>query len=118
MADDRLETVAITYNQPETLVLRSMLHFYGIPNLAIGAAHAAVNPVLMVALGGIHVRVPHDAVDEARALLREVASRPQAVRPYLIDNRWLNAAVVIAFCALLGLPVPPTRTGSTFLLGE
>lgn len=118
MAGDAFETVAITYNQPETAVLRSMLHFYGIPTQAIGAAHAATSPQHMVALGGVRIRVPCDALTEARDLLREVAARPQAVRPYLIDNRWLNGLVVLVLYVLLVFPPPPTRTGSIFLLGD
>ncbi|WEJ99115.1 MAG: hypothetical protein P0Y59_19545 [Candidatus Sphingomonas phytovorans] len=117
MADDSFETVAIVYNQPETAVMLSMFAFYGIPAIPIGLAHSQIAPNLMVALGGVLIRVPDYAANEARELLAEVAERPQAVRPRLIDNAILNGVAVVLFC-MIGGPVPPTRTGSTFFLGK
>jgi hypothetical protein len=118
MAADSFETVAITYNQPETAVMLSMFAFYGIPAIPVGLGHAQIAPTMMVALGGIPIRVPSYAAAEARDLLAEVASRPQAVRPRLIDHPVTNGIVVILACFFLGFPVPPTRTGSTFFLGK
>ena len=115
MAQDSFETVAIVYSQPELAVMRSMFAFYGIPTFAVGQGHASVLPTWMVALGGVQVRVAADAAADARALLSEVAERPQAVRPYLIRNRWLNGVVVVLAWMFLFMPVPPTRTGSTYL---
>ena len=118
MADDSYETVAITYNQPETAVMLSMFAFYGIPAYPVGFEHARTMSTLMVALGGIQIRVHASAVDEARELLAEVAERPQAVRPKLIDEPVVNGFIVTLFCLFGGAPVPPTRTGSTFFLGN
>jgi hypothetical protein len=116
MVDDSFETVAITYSQPETAVMLSMFAFYGIPAYAAGFDHArAVWPVAL-ALGGIHIRVLPDSVGEARALLAEVAERPQATRPRLILNPVLR---IVAYALVLLLSVGvPTRTGSTFFLGR
>jgi hypothetical protein len=118
MADDSFETVAIVYNQPEAAVMLSMFAFYGIPANPIGLGHSQIAPTMMVALGGILIKVPGYAAAEARELLAEVAARPQAVRPRLIDNPFANGIVVVLACLLLGFPVPPTRTGSTFILGK
>jgi hypothetical protein len=116
-ADDSFETVAIVYNQPETVVMLSMFAFYGIPATAVGFRHTQIAPNLMVALGGVPIRVPGWAADEARELLAEVAERPQAVRPRLIDNAVMNGLIVVLFCFLTGT-IPPTRAGSTYFLGS
>ena len=117
MTDDSFKTVAIVYNHPETAVMLSMFAFYGIPATPVGLAHSQIAPNLMVALGGICIRVPGWAADEARELLSEVAERPQVVRPRLIDNALMNGLVVLLFCILTGT-TPPTRTGSPFFLGK
>ncbi|MGY4398717.1 hypothetical protein ACVWZA_003925 [Sphingomonas sp. UYAg733] len=116
MDDDSYRTVAITYNQPETAVMLSMFSFYDIPAYAVGQGHASAMPTWMVALGGIQIRVHSDALDEAFELLAEVAERPRAVRRRLIDDPVVNGILVVLFCVLLFMPVPPTRTGSTFFI--
>jgi hypothetical protein len=118
MSGDSFETVAITYSQPEATVILSMFAFYGIPAYPVGFAHARAMAPLTVALGGIQIRVHVAALAEARELLAEVAERPQAVRPRLIDNALINGIIVMMVCFLLGVPVPPTRTGSTYFLGR
>lgn len=114
---DSFETVAITYSHPETAVMLSMFAFYGIPAMPVGLYHSQIAPNLMVALGGILIRVPAWAADEARTLLAEVAERPQAVRPRLIDNAVMNGLILTLFCCLTGV-IPPTRAGSTFFLDD
>jgi len=70
MADDSYETVAITYGQPETVVMLSMFAWYGMPAYASGLGHAQVWP-FAVALGGMEVRVHPDSAADAHALLAE-----------------------------------------------
>lgn len=118
MADDGVEMVAIVYSLSEAAVLRGLFAQHDIVTVVIGAGHAAVDPQLVVALGGIMVCVQREVLDEARALLAEIAERPQAVRPRLIENVVLNAVAVILACVTGFAPIPPTRTGSTFLLGD
>jgi len=118
MADDSYETVAITYSQPETAVMLSIFAFYDIPAYALGSGHASVAPTWMVALGGLQIRVHAEALDDARALLAEIAERPQAVRPFIIPEPILNGVIAVLSCGLGLMPVPPTRTGSTFFLGD
>ena len=117
MTVDSFETVAITYSQPETAVMLSMFAFYGIPATPVGLGHVQIAPMMAVALGGILIRVPSSTAAEARQLLAEVADRPQAVRPLRIDNPVMNGIIVVLFSLLTGT-VPPTRTGSTFFLGD
>ncbi len=118
MAGDSYETVAITYSQPETAVMLSMFTFYDIPAYALGSGVASVIPTWMVALGGIQIRVHPESLDDARTLLTEIAQRPQAVRPWIIDEPILNGIISILACGLGLMPVPPTRTGSTYFLGD
>lgn len=115
MADDVFETVAITYSQPETTAMMAMFAFYGIPAYAAGFNHLRVMAPLGVALGGVQVRVLAAAADEARELLREVATRPAVIRPRLFEPAIFNAAIVIVAC-FLGVPIPPTRAPATFLI--
>jgi hypothetical protein len=115
MADDSYETVAVTYSQPETAVMLSMFAWYGIPAYALGSEHARIAPYLTVGLGGMPIRVHPDALEDARELLAEVAARPQAVRPRIIDN---PATRLMAYAIAFFFSIPlPTRTGSTYFLG-
>ena len=138
MDEDAFETVAITWSQPEAAVMVSMFAFYDIPAVAIGQRHASVEPTLLTGLQGIAVRVPHAAVEEALALLADVAERPAAVRPYAGGTRWVYGtlvalmllAPVVAILAgseelavLAGMPLmllfavaPPPRVASTLML--
>lgn len=118
MADDAFETVAIVYGQPEAVVLLALFAQHDIATEVVGAGHISVNPIWAVALGGIIVRVRSEALDDARALLAEIARQPQAVRRRLIDNPVLNGLMVVLACFIGIAPVPPTRVGSTFLLGN
>ena len=114
MEDIAFETVAITYSQPETVVMLSMFTFYGIPAYAVGFGHAQVQWPLALALGGIAVRVDPSAASEARALLAEVAGRPAAIRPFLHGPGWVGrlTTVLLFLCGY----TPPTRTASVLLL--
>jgi hypothetical protein len=115
MAGDAFESVAIIYSQPETVVMLATFERYGIPTYAAGFNHARAKWSLLVALGGIAIRVHPAALAKAQILLAEVAERPAAVRPRL----QLNQALQILFGVLgmlLAVP-PPTRVTSTFFLG-
>jgi len=116
MANDTFETVAITYSQPETLVMLAMFEQYGIPAYALGFSHARAVWPLMLALGGIIIRIHPDALDAARALLAEVAERPAARRPRSFAN-WVPYVLLAILGTGLGVP-PTTRTASTFILGD
>lgn len=117
MAGDAFETVAIVYSQPEARILLALLAQHDIATEVVGAGHVSVNPIWTVALGGIIVRVRTEALDDARALLAEIARQPQAVRRRMIDNPVLNGLLVVLACFMGIAPIPPTRVGSTFLLG-
>lgn len=116
--DDRFETVAITWSQPEAAVMLSMFEAYEIPALPVGQQVMRLWPTSGVALQGIHIRVHNEWRDEALELLAEVAQRPAAIRPFPTENRWAYGIVITILCAIGLVPVPPTRTPSTFFLGS
>ena len=117
MADEAFETVAIVYSQPEARVLLALFAQHDIATEVVGAGHISVNPVWAVALGGIIIRVRNEALEDARTLLGEIAQQPQAMRRRMIDNPVLNGLMVVCACFMGIAPIPPTRVGSTFLLG-
>ena len=103
--DDRFETVAITWSQPEAAVMLSMFEFYGIPAFAVGGRHVSAYGPMVTALQGIQIRVVAAASDEALDLLAEVAEQPAAVRPYAFASPNLyRLTVVLAFAAALLTP--------------
>jgi hypothetical protein len=114
--DDCFRTIAITWSQSEAAVMLSMFAFYEVPALAVGQHVTRTLPNLAVAFQGIQIRVHHDWWAEACDLLADVATRPAAIRPRLIDNRWANGCATVLLCLLGLMPPPPTRTASTFLL--
>ena len=104
--DDRFETVAITWSQPEAAVMLSMFDFYGIPAFAVGRRHVTAFAPMLCALQGIQVRVAAEAADEALDLLAEVAERPAVVRPYAFGLPGLYRLIVLlALAAAAAMPV-------------
>jgi hypothetical protein len=104
--DDRFETVAITWSQPEAAVMLSMFDFYGIPAFAVGGRHVSAYGPLVTALQGIQIRVAAAAAGDALDLLAEVAKQPAAVRPYAFASPGLyRLAVVLALAAALLTPM-------------
>jgi hypothetical protein len=71
---------------------------------------------MLLALGGIIVRVHPAAADEARALLAEVAQRPAAIRPRLVINPVLH--IMFGMLGMLLAAPPPTRATATYFLGN
>ena len=101
--DDRFETVAITWSQPEAAVMLSMFDFYGIPAFAVGRRHVSVQGPALTALQGIQIRVALGFMDEALDLLAEVAERPAAVRPYAFGLPGLYRTLVFLALAMAAM---------------
>ncbi len=116
MVDDAFETVAIVYSQPETAVMLAMFAQYDIPAYALGFDHARTAWPIVLALGGIIIRVHHTVANDARELLAEVAQRPAAIRPRLILNPVLH--ILFGVLGMLLAAPPPTRATATYFLGN
>jgi hypothetical protein len=101
--DDRFETVAITWSQPEAAVMLSMFDFYGIPAFAVGSRHVSAQGPILTALQGIQIRVAVGFMDEALDMLADVAERPAAVRPYAFGMPGLYRVIVFLTLAVAAM---------------
>lgn len=73
-----LETVSVTYGLLRAQVLKAKLELAGIPVLL---DYESVGPVIGITvdgLGEVHVLVPADCAEQARALLAREMNEPQA----------------------------------------
>ena len=111
---DRFETVAIAYSQPEIAVLRSCLEGQGIWTVSMSQGHASVEIGLMLALGGVQIRVHSDDAEEARAILAGIGQAPYRGRIYT-DNRLIDLALTVMILVAFAVP-PPARLPAVFLL--
>lgn len=71
-ASDGLATVHVCYSRPQAEVFTCMLKAYGIPAFINGGETAAVAGHLIVALGGLEIRVPSRFEADALSLLAQV----------------------------------------------
>jgi hypothetical protein len=110
-APDRLAIIAIVYSMPEAAVLVATLAAYGIFALPRHFGHVSVQPVWMIALGGIWIAVPCNRAEDALALLAEIDTgwRPPP-RPFA-DDAWLSALLSIVMTFFLGVPPMPRIRG-------
>lgn len=100
--------VAIGHGLPETAVTVSFLRAYGVHAVARTWYHATVAPHLMVALGGIEIRVPPDQRAAAASLLADIdGTNEHLSRPYA-RRAGLNAVLAIALYLVTSVP-PPAR---------
>ena len=110
-ASDGFETVAWVYNPSDLALLQSRFIGSGIFVQRISMGHAAADPGLTTALGGIELRVRADDAVRALALLGELEPRPYRVR---MDIGLLLVFLVMAW---FGIGAPP-RQVPTFVTGE
>lgn len=91
----------------------SMFEFYGIPAYAVGARHAGTMWPMVVALGGVEIRVASAMAQEARELLAPVMAMPPVVRPPVVEG-WFARLIANTLGWILGAP-PPPRVATDFL---
>lgn len=75
-APDRFETVAWVYDPSDLALLLSLFESEDIFVLPIGRLHAAADPPLTTALGGVALRVHADDADDARLVLASLPPIP------------------------------------------
>jgi len=109
MHDGAVRIVAVSYSAPETAVLISMLRAYGIAASGL-SAHAAVDPPMMLALGGNRILVQTHDYDVARALIDDCAPHDSLARP-LAERFWVNVALTLLLALCIGF-IPPPRPAS------
>jgi len=69
MSDDRLVTVARYDTTGDAQVARTQLEDAGIPCMLANETQSGLVPMYDATQGGVHVKVPADRGDEARAVL-------------------------------------------------
>lgn len=114
-APDRFETVAYVYSPSDLAILLSLFEHADIHVFGVGRYHAAVDPALVTALGGVELRVHHEDGDDARALLAKLDPVPH--RAPLLFGFWPIDLLFFVVVGILGMP-PPPRQIPTFVLGE
>ncbi|HYD13292.1 MAG TPA: hypothetical protein VEC11_10640 [Allosphingosinicella sp.] len=110
-ASDRFETVAFVYNPSDLALLLSRFGHANIHVQPISLGHAAADPTIVTALGGVALRVHAEEAAEARALLGELERIPYR------EPLFVGFLLVFLVLALFGIGSPP-RQIPTFLTGE
>jgi hypothetical protein len=109
-AEDRFETIAWVYSPSDLALLLSRFEHEGIHVLPIGRLHAAVDPWLVTALGGIKLRVHTEDLSDARALLAELDAAPYRAR--LLFGVWQLDLLFFLVVGFFGMPPPPRQIPS------
>src|SRR4051812_10934909 len=111
VAPDSLTIIAIVYSLPEAAVLVATLAAYGIFALPRHRGHISVQPVWMIALGGIWIAVPGAQEEDALALLAEIDAGWRPPRRSFADNAWLSGLLSIVMTLFLMVPPMPRLRG-------
>ena len=114
-APDRFETVAYVYSPSDLAILLSLFEHADIYVFGVGRGHAAVDPAIATALGGVQLRVHEEDLDDARAMLAELD--PVPYRAPLLTGIFPLDLLFFLVVGLLGM-APPPRQIPTFVLGE
>lgn len=95
-AADGLATVHICYSRSEAEVFSCMLRAYGVPAFINGGETAAVAGHLIVALGGLEIRVPTIFEAEALGLLALVEKDTCFPQSSAFNERpWINSLTLL-----------------------
>jgi hypothetical protein len=107
VSSDRFVTVAWVYDAGELALLLSLFEWEEIPVVPIGYYHATIRWDLMVALGGIRLRVCEADVPGALALLASLERTPQKNVRFFFRDRLADILLILLLFFLGGLTAPP-----------
>jgi hypothetical protein len=116
----RLVPLRTSYSIAEAVCLRAMLAAYGIPSTATAFHHIRNDWFLVVAAGGIDIRVfQHDA-EAARALILPVEDYVDDLEsePRAILRAPFRFLLAVFFLYVFGAPIPLWITKRRFLSEE
>jgi hypothetical protein len=108
VASDRFATVAYVYSPSDLALLLSLFESEGIFVMTIGRGHAAVDPMVVTALGGIELRVHHGDAGEARALLASLEPVPYRARLFT-GSVPVDLLFLILMLIAFGMAPPPRQ---------
>jgi hypothetical protein len=103
--EDRFSTIAWVYSPSDLALLLALLENEGIFVLCVGRGHAAADPAMATALGGVELRVHAGEADAAHALLAGLDPAPFRARL----PRELVALFFVVFLGWFVLAAPPPR---------
>jgi hypothetical protein len=106
MSSDRFETVAWVYDAGELALLMSRFEWEGIRVVPLGSVHASVQWNVIVALGGVRLRVRETDVPAALALLASLERTPRKSVRFFAKDKLVDILLVLLFVFLGGLAVP------------
>ena len=104
---DPFELIAIVYSQDELALVTSRLESEGIWTISHGARHAAIDPALTLALGGVRLFVHREQAQEARLLLATGGPWVRTGGIYA-SSRGLDLVLALMLAVVAGVP-PPAR---------
>jgi hypothetical protein len=106
VTSDRFETVAWVYDAGELALLLSLFEWEEIPILPLGRHHTSVQWNLVVALGGIRLRVREEDVPAAQSLLASLARSPRKSVRFFAKDKLVDLLLVLLLFSLGGLALP------------
>lgn len=106
MTGDRFETVAWVYDAGELALLVSLFEWEEIPILPLGRHHISAQWNIVVALGGVRLRVRADDMPAAQALLAGLERTPRKSVRFFAKDKLVDILLVLLFVFLGGLAVP------------
>jgi len=106
MASDRYVTIAWVYDAGELALLLSLFEWEEIPVVPIGHGHAAVQWNIVVALGGVRLRVREQDAPAALKLLAGMQRTPQRSVRFFAKDKLVDVLLVLLIFLLGGLAVP------------
>jgi hypothetical protein len=110
---ERLEAVAIVYDQAQLAVLQSLLEDRGLHVLALSRQLISMQWDMALAFGGVRLCVPESEATVARARLAELD--PWKPGRLFTGNRAFDLVLAAAILLAFAVP-PPARLPATFLL--
>ena len=113
MSLGRFVTIAWVYDAGELALLLSRFEWEDIPVVPLGYLHASVQWNIIVALGGVRLRVREEDGSRAFALLASLERTPKASVRFLARDKLVDVLLILLlFC--LGCLAPPPRIQAEF----
>lgn len=106
MSTNPFVTVAWVYDAGELALLLSLFEWEGIPVVPLGSLHAAVQWNIVVALGGVRLRVRREDAPAALALLAGLERAPQRSVRFFARDKLVDVLLVLLLFFLGGLAAP------------
>jgi hypothetical protein len=110
-AEALFRPIATVYSLPEAAVLLSVLRANGILVYAGSHAIIAIDPNLMVALGGIQINVRASQFEDAVALFEASDGGWTRPPPSYARNQLLSALIALGLFLFCGIAPPPRARG-------